>query len=175
MSSRSSVSVIWLGQQADQDLCHSGRPSLHRRLLLAAKKLRSCAVWRPSRMQLVAAGHRFCRSFNWPTQCTNASPEVREKTGMFVHQAYFDDSDRIQGSKKSVPQAYPFELGSPKRNSLPFGFDNLEQESIRGPTQGQGGGSGGPNVHEWHTPRSAYQNTNMLAQLPAALDEFGAG
>ena len=91
--------------------------------------------------------------FNWGT----ASPEVREKTGMFVHQAYFDDSDRIQ----VYQQAYK-ELGSPE--TLRY-LDKTFVVQRRG-----GGGSGGPDVHKWHTPRSAYQNTNMLAQLPAALD-----
>ena len=93
------------------------------------------------------------QTFNWGT----SSPEVREKTGMFVHQAYFDDSDRIQ----VYQQAYK-ELGSPE--TLRY----LDKTFVV--QRGGGGGSGGPNVHEWHTPRFAYQNTNMLAQLPVALD-----
>ena len=96
------------------------------------------------------------QAFNWAV----ASPEVREKTGMFVHQAYFDDSDRVQVNQ----QAYK-ELGSPE--TLRF-LDKTFVVQRRG-----GGGSGGPDVHEWKTPRSAYQNTNMLAQLPAPLDNSG--
>ena len=96
------------------------------------------------------------QAFNWAV----ASPEVREKTGMFVHQAYFDDSDRVQVNQ----QAYK-ELGSPE--TLRF-LDKTFVVQRRG-----GGGSGGPDVHEWQTPRSAYQNTNMLAQLPAPLDNSG--
>ncbi|MCY3758837.1 MAG: hypothetical protein OXG96_14035, partial [Acidobacteria bacterium] len=96
------------------------------------------------------------QAFNWAV----ASPEVREKTGMFVHQAYFDDSDRVQVNQ----QAYK-ELGSPE--TLRY-LDKTFVVQRRG-----GGGSGGPNVHEWKTPRSAYQNTNMLAQLPAPLDNSG--
>ena len=45
------------------------------------------------------------QAFNWGT----ASPDVRKKTGMFVHQAYFDDSERI----RIYQQAYK-ELGSPE-------------------------------------------------------------
>ena len=86
--------------------------------------------------------------FNWGT----ASPEVREKTGMFVHQAYFDDSDRIQ----VYQQAYK-ELGSPE--TLRY---------LRGPTQGRGRLRGSTSGNA-----PAYQNTNMLAQLPAALDSAG--
>ncbi len=93
------------------------------------------------------------QTFNWGT----ASPEVREKTGMFVHQAYFDDSDRIQ----VYQQAYR-ELGSPE--TLRY-KDKTFVVQRRG-----GGGSGGTNVDEWRTPRFAYQNTNMLGQLPTALD-----
>lgn len=96
------------------------------------------------------------QAFNWAV----ASPEVREKTGMFVHQAYFDDSDRVQVNQ----QAYK-ELGSPE--TLRY-LDKTFVVQRRG-----GGGSGGPDVHEWRTPRSAYQNTNMLAQLPAPLDNSG--
>ena len=96
------------------------------------------------------------QAFNWGT----ASPEVRKKTGMFVHQAYFDDSDRI----RIYQQAYK-ELGSPE--TLRF-LDKTFVVQRRG-----GGGSGGPNVHEWKTPRFAYQNTNMLAQLPATLSNSG--
>lgn len=96
------------------------------------------------------------QAFNWAV----ASPAVREKTGMFVHQAYFDDSDRVQVNQ----QAYK-ELGSPE--TLRF-LDKTFVVQRRG-----GGGSGGPDVHEWQTPRSAYQNTNMLAQLPTPLDNSG--
>ena len=96
------------------------------------------------------------QAFNWAV----ASPEVRKKTGMFVHQAYFDDSDRVQVNQ----QAYK-ELGSPE--TLRF-LDKTFVVQRRG-----GGGSGGANVHEWKTPRSAYQNTNMLAQLPAPLGNSG--
>ena len=31
-------------------------------------------------------------------------------------------------------------------------------------------GSGGASIDDWRTPRFAYQNTNMLAQLSATLD-----
>ena len=66
------------------------------------------------------------QAFNWAV----ASPEVREKTGMFVHQAYFDDSDRVQINQ----QAYK-ELGSPE--TLRF-LDKTFVVQRRG-----GGGSGG--------------------------------
>ncbi|MCH2373221.1 MAG: hypothetical protein MK538_03495 [Planctomycetes bacterium] len=96
------------------------------------------------------------QTFNWGT----ASPEVAAKTGMHVRQAYRDDSDRIA----VYQQAYR-ELGSPE--TLRF-KDKTFVVQRRG-----GGGSGGSEVHDWHTPRASYQNTNMLAPLPALLDNTG--
>ena len=94
--------------------------------------------------------------FNWGT----APASVRVKTGMFVKQAYFDDSDRID----VYQQAYR-ELGSP---------DILRYKDKTFVVQRRGGGgSGGAQVGKWRTPRASYQNTNMLGQLPAPMDNSG--
>ena len=96
------------------------------------------------------------QSFNWGT----APVSFQAKTGMFVKQAYFDDSDRIE----VYQQAYK-ELGSP---------DTLRHKDKTFVVQRRGGGgSGGVNVDVWRTPRASYQNTNMLGQLPAPLDNNG--
>ena len=92
------------------------------------------------------------QTFNWGT----APPHVAARTGMHVRQAYRDDSDRIQ----VYQQAYR-ELGSPQTLAYK---DKTFVIQRRG-----GGGSGGAEVNQWETPRFAYQNTNMLAQLPAVL------
>ena len=96
------------------------------------------------------------QTFNWGT----APASVRLKTGMFVKQAYFDDSDRID----VYQQAYR-ELGSPH---------TLRHKDKTFVVQRRGsGGSGGAEVSDWRTPRASYQNTNMLGQLPAPLDSAG--
>ena len=96
------------------------------------------------------------QTFNWGT----ASPDVARRTGILVRQAYRDDSPRI-----AVYQQAYHELGSPETLRA---LDKTFVVQRRG-----GGGSGGADIDDWHTPRFAYQNTNMLAQLPAALDKNG--
>ncbi len=96
------------------------------------------------------------QTFNWGT----ASAEIAAKTGMSVRQAYRDDSSRIA----VYQQAYR-ELGSP---------ETLRHKDKTFVVQRRGGGgSGGADIHEWRTPRVAYQNTNMLGQLPAFIDNTG--
>lgn len=96
------------------------------------------------------------QTFNWGT----ASSELAVKTGMLVRQAYRDDSPRIA----VYQQAYR-EFGNPE--TLKY-KDKTFVVQRRG-----GGGSGGVDIHEWLTPRVAYQNTNMLGQLPTLMDNLG--
>ena len=96
------------------------------------------------------------QTFNWGV----APPEIAQQLGVKTHGAYFDGTRMIP----VYQQAY-HELGDPEK------LNYLNKHFVvqrRG-----GGGSGGANVDEWHTPRFSYQNTNMLGQLPMTLDNLG--
>ena len=93
------------------------------------------------------------QTFNWGV----ASPSLAQRLGFWVAQAYIDGSPAIP----VYQQAYK-ELGSP---------DTLYQKDKTFVIQRRGsGGSGGSPVENWTTPRHTYQNTNMLGELPATLD-----
>ena len=96
------------------------------------------------------------QTFNWGV----ASPEVAARLGFWVAQAYIDGAPSIP----VYQQAYR-ELGRP---------ETLKNKDKTFVVQRRGsGGSGGAPVDDWSTPRFVYQNTNMLGQLPAPLDNAG--
>jgi len=96
------------------------------------------------------------QTFNWGV----ASPELAQKLNFWVAQAYIDGAPSIPVNQ----QAY-HELGS---------TETLKHKNKTFVIQRRGtGGSGGAPVNDWSTPRFSYQNTNMLGQLPAPLDNHG--
>ena len=96
------------------------------------------------------------QTFNWGV----ASPELAQKLNFWVAQAYIDGAPSILVNQ----QAY-HELGS---------TETLKHKNKTFVIQRRGtGGSGGAPVNDWSTPRFSYQNTNMLGQLPAPLDNHG--
>ena len=96
------------------------------------------------------------QTFNWGT----APPELATQLGFAVTQAYFDGTATIP-----VYQQGYRELGSAQTLACK---DKVFVVQRRG-----SGGSGGAPVEDWSTPRFTYQNTNMLGQLPATLDDAG--
>ena len=113
-------------------------------------------VWRGTAANWWQQGMDAIQTFNWGT----APAEVAERLHLKVHGAYFDGSRQIP----LYQRAY-HELGSP---------ETLKHKDKTFVVQRRGGGgSGGPPVDDWSTPRFSYQNTNMLARLPAPLDNAG--
>ena len=113
-------------------------------------------VWRGVVANWWQQGVDAIQTFNWGV----APPEVAQHLKVKTHGAYFDGTRMIP----VYQQAYG-ELGDPEK------LKYLNKHFVvqrRG-----GGGSGGANVDEWHTPRFNYQNTNMLGQLPITLDNLG--
>ena len=113
-------------------------------------------VWRGVVANWWQQGVDAIQTFNWGV----APPEVAQQLGVKTHGAYFDGTRMIP----VYQQAYG-ELGDPEE------LKYLNKHFVvqrRG-----GGGSGGADVDEWHTPRFSYQNTNMLGQLPITLDNLG--
>ncbi|MCE2393727.1 hypothetical protein J4G02_03860 [Candidatus Poribacteria bacterium] len=113
-------------------------------------------VWRGVIANWWQQGVDAIQTFNWGV----APPEVAQQLGVKTHGAYFDGTRMIP----VYQQAYG-ELGDPEK------LKYLNKHFVvqrRG-----GGGSGGADVEEWHTPRFSYQNTNMLGQLPMTLDNLG--
>ena len=113
-------------------------------------------VWRGVVANWWQQGVDAIQTFNWGV----APPEVARRLKVKTHGAYFDGTRMIP----VYQQAYG-ELGDPEK------LKYLNKHFVvqrRG-----GGGSGGANVDEWHTPRFNYQNTNMLGQLPITLDNLG--
>lgn len=113
-------------------------------------------VWRGVVANWWQQGVDTIQTFNWGV----APPEVARQLKVKTHGAYFDGTRMIP----VYQQAYG-ELGDSEK------LKYLNKHFVvqrRG-----GGGSGGANVDEWHTPRFSYQNTNMLGQLPTTLDNFG--
>ena len=112
-------------------------------------------VWRGVVANWWQQGVDAIQTFNWGV----APPEVAQQLKVKTHGAYFDGTRMIP----VYQQAYG-ELGDPKK------LKYLNKHFVvqrRG-----GGGSGGANVNEWHTPRFNYQNTNMLGRLPITLDNL---
>ena len=113
-------------------------------------------VWRGVVANWWQQGVDAIQTFNWGV----APPEVARRLKVKTHGAYFDGTQMIP----VYQQAYG-ELGDPEK------LKYLNKHFVvqrRG-----GGGSGGANVDEWHTPRFNYQNTNMLGQLPITVDNLG--
>ena len=113
-------------------------------------------VWRGVVANWWQQGVDAIQTFNWGV----APPEIAQALKVKTHGAYFDGTRMIP----VYQQAYG-ELGDPEK------LKYLNKHFVvqrRG-----GGGSGGANVDEWHTPRFSYQNTNMLGQLPMTLDNLG--
>lgn len=113
-------------------------------------------VWRGVCANWWQQGIDAIQTFNWGV----APPEVAAKFSLRVHGAYWDGSPQIP----VYQQAY-HELGSP---------ETLKHKDKTFVVQRRGGGgSGGASVDDWSTPRFNYQNTNLLGQLPAPLDNYG--
>ena len=113
-------------------------------------------VWRSVVANWWQQGVDAIQTFNWGV----APPEVARRLKVKIHGAYFYGTRMIP----VYQQAYG-ELGNPEK------LKYLNKHFVvqrRG-----GGGSGGANVNDWHTPRFNYQNTNMLGQLPVTLDNLG--
>ena len=113
-------------------------------------------VWRSVVANWWQQGVDAIQTFNWGV----APPEVARRLKVKTHGAYFYGTRMIP----VYQQAYG-ELGNPEK------LKYLNKHFVvqrRG-----GGGSGGANVNDWHTPRFNYQNTNMLGQLPVTLDNLG--
>lgn len=113
-------------------------------------------VWRGVCANWWQQGIDAIQTFNWGV----APPEIAAKFNLRFTGAYQEGGRQIP----VYQQAY-HELGDPA--TLTF----LEKHFVvqrRG-----GGGSGGANIDDWRTPRFNYQNTNLLGQLPATLDNTG--
>ena len=113
-------------------------------------------VWRGVVCNWWMQGIDALQTFNWGV----APPPLAERFGLKFRGAYDEGGRQIPVYR----QAYR-ELGDPAQ--LRF-RDKQFVVQRRG-----GGGSGGAEVDDWRTPRHNYQNTNMLAQLPAAIDPGG--
>ena len=110
-------------------------------------------VWRGLAADWWRQGISALQTFNWGV----APPALAERFGLKFRGAYDEGGRQIPVYR----QAYQ-ELGDPEK--LRF-MDKQFVVQRRG-----GGGSGGADIHEWTTPRFTYQNTNMLAQLPATIE-----
>ena len=113
-------------------------------------------VWRGVCANWWQQGVDAIQTFNWGV----APPEVAAKFSLRFMGAYQEGGRQIP----VYQQAY-HELGDP--GTLKFLNKHFVVQR-RG-----GGGSGGAEVNAWRTPRFNYQNTNMLGQLPAPLDNAG--
>ena len=114
-------------------------------------------VWRGLAASWWQQGVDAIQTFNWGV----APPALAARFGLRFRGAYEEGGRQIP----LYQQAY-HELGAPQKLRY---LDKHFVVQRRG-----GGGSGGAPVELWTTPRFNYQNTNMLAQLPLALDSTGA-
>ena len=113
-------------------------------------------VWRGVVANWWQQGMNAIQTFNWGVAPREVAQHLKVKT----HGAYFDGTRMIP----VYQQAYG-ELGDPEKLKYLNKHFVVQRHG--------GGGSGGANVDEWHTPRFNYQNTNMLGQLPITLDNLG--
>ena len=113
-------------------------------------------VWRGVVANWWQQGMDAIQTFNWGVAPREVAQHLKVKT----HGAYFDGTRMIP----VYQQAYG-ELGDPEKLKYLNKHFVVQRHG--------GGGSGGANVDEWHTPRFNYQNTNMLGQLPITLDNLG--
>ena len=114
-------------------------------------------VWRGVVYNWWIQGIDALQTFNWGV----APPAMSTRFGLKFRGAYDEGGRQIP----VYQQAYR-ELGDPKKMRFK---DKHFVVQRRG-----GGGSGGAPIEDWTTPRHNYQNTNMLGQLPAAIETNGS-